>query len=160
MADEQSGMVLSDEACEEGKKCKDAECIKSHVSPAAVLGTFIPSHLYLVVSCSQLLMASRGYGWTLSITVQIPQLHKSSLRIPTRRCQRKPDPTTRIDCCQASKGSPRCQSCLSFCFFSSSSCCFQFRQRRWGLRGSHDFKWIDGWRIGGQGRWGKGMSVR
>jgi len=31
-------MVLSDEACAEGKACKDAECIKSHVSPAAVHG--------------------------------------------------------------------------------------------------------------------------
>jgi hypothetical protein len=38
VADEQSGMVLSEEACEEGKKCKDAECTKSHVSPAAILG--------------------------------------------------------------------------------------------------------------------------
>ena len=38
VADEQSGMVLSEEPCEEGKKCKDAECTKSHVSPAAVLG--------------------------------------------------------------------------------------------------------------------------
>lgn len=31
-------MVLSEEACEAGKDCKDAECIKSHVSPAAVAG--------------------------------------------------------------------------------------------------------------------------
>lgn len=31
-------MVLSEEACENGKKCKDPECTKSHVSPAAVLG--------------------------------------------------------------------------------------------------------------------------
>lgn len=31
-------MVLSEEACAEGKNCKDAECVKSHVSPAAVLG--------------------------------------------------------------------------------------------------------------------------
>lgn len=31
-------MVLSEEACEAGKDCKDPECIKSHVSPAAVLG--------------------------------------------------------------------------------------------------------------------------
>lgn len=31
-------MVLSEESCENGKKCKDAECTKSHVSPAAVLG--------------------------------------------------------------------------------------------------------------------------
>lgn len=31
-------MVLSDEPCEEGKKCKDPECTKSHVSPAAALG--------------------------------------------------------------------------------------------------------------------------
>jgi hypothetical protein len=31
-------MVLSDEACAAGKDCKDAECIKSHVSPAVVHG--------------------------------------------------------------------------------------------------------------------------
>jgi hypothetical protein len=33
-------MVLSEEPCEEAKDCKDKECIKSHVSPAAVLGEF------------------------------------------------------------------------------------------------------------------------
>nr|XP_019046434.1 hypothetical protein I302_05183 [Kwoniella bestiolae CBS 10118]OCF25364.1 hypothetical protein I302_05183 [Kwoniella bestiolae CBS 10118] len=38
VADEQTGMVLSEEPCENGKECKDAECIKSHVSPAAILG--------------------------------------------------------------------------------------------------------------------------
>lgn len=31
-------MVLSEEACEAGKDCKDPECIKSHVSPAAANG--------------------------------------------------------------------------------------------------------------------------
>lgn len=31
-------MVLSEEPCEAGKDCKDPECVKSHVSPAAVLG--------------------------------------------------------------------------------------------------------------------------
>ncbi|WRT66486.1 uncharacterized protein IL334_003445 [Kwoniella shivajii] len=38
VADEKTGMVLSEEPCENGKECKDAECIKSHVSPAASLG--------------------------------------------------------------------------------------------------------------------------
>lgn len=38
VADEKTGMVLSDEACEKGKGCKDAECTESHVSPAAALG--------------------------------------------------------------------------------------------------------------------------
>ncbi|GMK57867.1 hypothetical protein CspeluHIS016_0407010 [Cutaneotrichosporon spelunceum] len=38
VADEKSGMVLSEEACEAGKDCKDPECIKSHVSPATVSG--------------------------------------------------------------------------------------------------------------------------
>ncbi|WVO16183.1 hypothetical protein L204_103853 [Cryptococcus depauperatus] len=38
VADERTGMVLSEEPCEKGKDCKDSECIKSHVSPAAVLG--------------------------------------------------------------------------------------------------------------------------
>ncbi|OCF74525.1 hypothetical protein I204_04901 [Kwoniella mangroviensis CBS 8886] len=38
VADEKTGMVLSEEPCENRKECKDAECIKSHVSPAATLG--------------------------------------------------------------------------------------------------------------------------
>nr|XP_019011077.1 uncharacterized protein I206_04385 [Kwoniella pini CBS 10737]OCF49858.1 hypothetical protein I206_04385 [Kwoniella pini CBS 10737] len=38
VADEQTGMVLSEEPCEASKECKDAECTKSHVSPAAILG--------------------------------------------------------------------------------------------------------------------------
>ncbi|WVF71284.1 hypothetical protein IAT40_006087 [Kwoniella sp. CBS 6097] len=38
VADERTGMVLSEEPCENGKSCKDAECVKSHVSPAAALG--------------------------------------------------------------------------------------------------------------------------
>ncbi|WWD17198.1 hypothetical protein CI109_101636 [Kwoniella shandongensis] len=46
VADEKTGMVLSEEPCENGKNCKDAECIKSHVSPAASLGeTAGPSRL-------------------------------------------------------------------------------------------------------------------
>lgn len=40
VADEKTGMVLSDEACEDGKNCKDAGCIKSHVSPAVVHGAW------------------------------------------------------------------------------------------------------------------------
>ena len=40
VADEKTGMVLSEEACELGTQCKDPECTKSHVSPAAVLGGF------------------------------------------------------------------------------------------------------------------------
>ncbi|ORX36581.1 hypothetical protein BD324DRAFT_626414 [Kockovaella imperatae] len=38
VADEKTGMVLSEEACEAGKNCKDPECTMSHVSPAAILG--------------------------------------------------------------------------------------------------------------------------
>lgn len=46
VADEKTGMVLSEEACEKGKDCKDPECIKSHVSPSAVLGDSVgPSRL-------------------------------------------------------------------------------------------------------------------
>jgi len=29
-------MVLSNEVCEQGKECKDKDCIKGHISPAAV----------------------------------------------------------------------------------------------------------------------------
>ncbi|KAG2369228.1 hypothetical protein BDR07DRAFT_1604874 [Suillus spraguei] len=34
VATAESGVVLSTEACEKGKDCKDKDCIKSHVSPA------------------------------------------------------------------------------------------------------------------------------
>ncbi|OWZ60161.1 hypothetical protein C356_00295 [Cryptococcus neoformans c45] len=46
VADQKTGMVLSEEACDKGKECKDPECIKSHVSPSAVLGDTVgPSRL-------------------------------------------------------------------------------------------------------------------
>ncbi|KAI0343716.1 hypothetical protein BDW22DRAFT_1356247 [Trametopsis cervina] len=35
VATPESGVVLSNEACENGKNCKDKDCIKAHVSPAA-----------------------------------------------------------------------------------------------------------------------------
>lgn len=35
VATPESGMVLSNEACEQGKDCKDKDCIKGHISPAA-----------------------------------------------------------------------------------------------------------------------------
>lgn len=44
VATAESGIVLSNEACEQGKNCKDKDCIKAHVSPAAVnpqAGTFL-----------------------------------------------------------------------------------------------------------------------
>lgn len=36
VATPESGMVLSNEPCEQGKDCKDKDCIKAHISPAAV----------------------------------------------------------------------------------------------------------------------------
>ncbi len=36
VATPESGVVLSNEACEQGKDCKDKDCIKGHISPAAV----------------------------------------------------------------------------------------------------------------------------
>ena len=36
VATTESGVVLSNDACENGKNCKDKDCIKAHVSPAAV----------------------------------------------------------------------------------------------------------------------------
>ena len=36
VATPESGMVLSNEACEQGKDCQDKDCIKGHISPAAV----------------------------------------------------------------------------------------------------------------------------
>lgn len=36
VATDQSGVVLSNEACEAGRHCVDKDCVKGHVSPAAV----------------------------------------------------------------------------------------------------------------------------
>jgi hypothetical protein len=36
VATAESGIVLSNEACEKGKDCKDKDCIKAHVSPAVL----------------------------------------------------------------------------------------------------------------------------
>lgn len=36
VATAESGVVLSNEACEQGKECKDKDCIKAHVSPAVL----------------------------------------------------------------------------------------------------------------------------
>ncbi|KAK2463131.1 hypothetical protein APHAL10511_004786 [Amanita phalloides] len=36
VATAESGVVLSNEACEKGKECKDKDCIKAHVSPAVL----------------------------------------------------------------------------------------------------------------------------
>jgi hypothetical protein len=36
VATAESGMVLSNEACENGKDCKDKDCVKAHVSPAVL----------------------------------------------------------------------------------------------------------------------------
>lgn len=36
VATPESGMVLSNEPCEQGKDCKDKDCVKAHISPAAV----------------------------------------------------------------------------------------------------------------------------
>ncbi len=36
VATPESGVVLSNEPCEQGKDCKDKDCIKAHISPAAV----------------------------------------------------------------------------------------------------------------------------
>jgi hypothetical protein len=52
VADEKTGMVLSEEACEAGRECKDAECVKSHVSPAAVHGeSFVFSGAAALARC-------------------------------------------------------------------------------------------------------------
>ena len=37
VATAESGVVLSNEACEQGKNCKDKDCIKAHISPAALI---------------------------------------------------------------------------------------------------------------------------
>ncbi|KLO17624.1 hypothetical protein SCHPADRAFT_994144 [Schizopora paradoxa] len=42
VATPESGVVLSNDACEAGKNCKDKDCIKAHVSPAVANGAPIP----------------------------------------------------------------------------------------------------------------------
>ncbi|CAL1711349.1 unnamed protein product [Somion occarium] len=44
VATPESGVVLSNEPCENGKNCKDKDCVKAHVSPA-VLKPAAPEHL-------------------------------------------------------------------------------------------------------------------
>lgn len=51
VATAESGVVLSNEACEKGKDCQDKDCIKSHVSPA-VLNPQGLYHLFLVSSAN------------------------------------------------------------------------------------------------------------
>ena len=54
VATAESGIVLSNEACANGKECKDKDCIKAHVSPAVLnpLGKlsfpkiFVPAYLF------------------------------------------------------------------------------------------------------------------
>ena len=51
VATPESGIVLSTDACEAGKNCKDKDCIKSHVSPAAVGVTSVPGQYHNFISC-------------------------------------------------------------------------------------------------------------
>jgi len=44
VATPESGMVLSNEVCEQGKDCKDKDCIKGHISPAAVNPALAAEH--------------------------------------------------------------------------------------------------------------------
>lgn len=46
VATAESGVVLSNDACEAGKNCKDKDCIKAHVSPAVANGAPIPGERY------------------------------------------------------------------------------------------------------------------
>ena len=59
VATAESGVVLSNEACANGKECKDKDCIKAHVSPAVLnpLGNRdffkISAHAYLFSSAAE-----------------------------------------------------------------------------------------------------------
>ena len=59
VATAESGVVLSNEACANGKECKDKDCIKAHVSPAVLnpLGNYhfpkIIAHAYLFLSAAE-----------------------------------------------------------------------------------------------------------
>ena len=49
VATPESGVVLSNEPCENGKDCKDKDCVKSHVSPAVLKATgrsHLPADLF------------------------------------------------------------------------------------------------------------------
>lgn len=106
VATPESGVVLSNEACEKGKDCKDKDCIKAHVSPA-VLNPSGTRHItvqkssLLTLACSRisetqhiLLFCSSRYASahdisnTLSVWCRLyaPQLFvfSSSPRTPQR----------------------------------------------------------------------------
>ena len=59
VATAESGVVLSNEACANGKECKDKDCIKAHVSPAVLnpLGNHhfpkVSAHAYLFSSAAE-----------------------------------------------------------------------------------------------------------
>jgi hypothetical protein len=59
VATPESGVVLSNEACDKGKDCKDKDCIKAHVSPA-VLNPQGKFNLYYFFVCSKLYYLSCG----------------------------------------------------------------------------------------------------
>jgi hypothetical protein len=46
VATAESGVVLSNEACEKGKDCQDKDCIKGHVSPAALNPQGVYHHVH------------------------------------------------------------------------------------------------------------------
>lgn len=52
VATAESGVVLSNEACEKGKNCQDKDCIKAHVSPAVLSPQGLCDRRYLAIQYS------------------------------------------------------------------------------------------------------------
>ncbi|GBE81051.1 hypothetical protein BKA93DRAFT_812046 [Sparassis latifolia] len=59
VATAESGVVLSNEACEEGRNCKDKDCIKAHVSPA-VLNAKATEHMRPATFVPPTILASQS----------------------------------------------------------------------------------------------------
>ena len=81
VATAESGVVLSNEACEKGKDCQDKDCIKSHVSPAVLN----PQGLYQIMfslfrPLIQIILAN-DHPATSTVT---PALNSHPLSIPCR----------------------------------------------------------------------------
>lgn len=88
VATAESGVVLSNEACDQGKDCKDKDCVKAHVSPAVLnpqgkrsSNDFLPFHHTDESSFS-------AEQPTLNVTVPAPQSHHApSHHTPTIPCR-------------------------------------------------------------------------
>jgi len=72
VATAESGVVLSNEACEKGKDCQDKDCLKSHVSPA-VLNPQGLYHIFLVSNANSYDSSARPISASHGCLHKFPQ---------------------------------------------------------------------------------------